>query len=115
MRKIIGVIALFVMSLAAFCQSTPKCEVATIIKVAAHQAAGETISDATSFDVSVRVGDVVYVVLYTPPMGELPPTYVTGRQLLVLVGKNTLTYNNMVGESLQVPIETQRSAAEPER
>ena len=52
------------------------------------------------------------VVLYTPPLGELPPKYAAGRELLVLVGKNTITYNDMLGRSLQVPIETQRPAAE---
>ena len=113
MLRLIGVVALCLMSFAAICQSTPKYQLATIIKVDARQAAGEVGSDATSYDVSVKVDDTIYVVLYTPPLGELPPKYVAGRELLVLVGNNTLTYNNMVGESLQVPIESQRSAAEP--
>jgi len=33
----------------------------------------------------------------------------------VLVGKNTITYNDMLGRSLQVPIESQRPAAEPKQ
>ena len=56
--------------------------------------------------------DTIYVVLYTPPLGELPPKYIEGREMLVLVGKNTITYNDMLGRSLQVPIETQKPAAE---
>ena len=32
-------------------------------------------SDPTSYDVSVKVGDTIYVVLYTQPLGELPPKY----------------------------------------
>ena len=113
MRRLIGVITLCLLSFPAFCQSTSKYQVATIIEVKAHQAAGDSTSDASGYDVSVKVGDTIYVVLYTPPLGELPPKYAAGRDLLVLVGKNTITYNDMLGRSLQVPIESQRPAAEP--
>jgi hypothetical protein len=41
----------------------------------------------TNYDVSVKVGDKLYVVLYTPRLGELPAKYATGREPLVLVGK----------------------------
>ena len=44
----------------------------------------------------------------TRTVGRTPPKYATGRELLVLVGKNTITYNDMLGRSLQVPIESQR-------
>jgi hypothetical protein len=33
----------------------------------------------------------------------------------VLVGKNTITYNDMLGRSLQVPIESHRPATQPKR
>ena len=110
MRKLIGVIALCLLSFPAFCQSTSKYQVATIIEVKAHQAAGDSASDATSYDVSAKVGDTIYVVLYTPPLGELPPKYAAGREMLVLVGKNTITYNDILGRSFEVPIESQRPA-----
>ena len=111
MRRLIGVIALCLLSFPAFCQSTSKYQVATIIEVKAHQAAGNGASDPTSYDVSVKVGDTIYVVLYTQPLGEIPAKYETGREMLVLVGKNTITYNDMLGRSLQVPIQSQRPAA----
>jgi hypothetical protein len=111
-RRLIGVIALCLLSFPALCQSTSKYQVATIIEAKAHRPAGDGASDATSYDVSVKVGDTIYVALYTPPLGELPPKYAEGRELLVLVGKNTITYNDMLGRSLQVPIQSQRSAAE---
>jgi len=110
-RRLIGVIALCLLSFPAFCQSTSKYQVATIIEVKAHQAAGNGASDPTSYDVSVKVGDTIYVVLYTQPLGEIPAKYETGREMLVLVGKNTITYNDMLGRSLQVPIQSQRPAA----
>ena len=112
MRKLIAVIALCLLSLPAFCQSTSKYQVATILEVKPHQAAGDGASDATSYDVSVKVGDIIYVVLYTTPLGDIAPKYVAGRNLLVLVGKDTITYNDMLGRSLQVSIQSQRPAAE---
>ncbi|MGA9641649.1 MAG: hypothetical protein WBQ72_09655 [Terriglobales bacterium] len=84
-----------------------------ITEVKPRQAPGDGTSDPTSYDVSVKVGDTIYVVLYTQPLGEIPAKYETGHELLVLVGKNTITYNDMLGRSLQVPIESQRPAADP--
>src|SRR5271165_3984085 len=112
MQRLIVVIALGLLTLAAFGESTSKYQVAMITEVKARQVAGDSASDATSYDVSVKVGDTIYVVLYTPPLGELPAKYATGHELLVLVGKNTITYNDILGRSLQVPIESQRSATE---
>jgi len=89
--------------------------VAIITEVKPRQAARDDASDLTSYDVSVKVGDTIYVVLYTQPLGELPAKYATGHELLVLVGKNTITYNDMLGRSLQVPIESQRSAVDPKQ
>jgi hypothetical protein len=93
----------------AFCQSTSKYQVGTITEVKVHQAAGA--SDAASYDVSVKVGDTIYVVLYTPALGEGTVKYAAGRDLLVLVGKNTITYNDILGRSFAVPIESQKPAA----
>jgi hypothetical protein len=111
-RRLIGVIALCLLSFPALSQSTSKYQVAIITEVKAREVAGDSASDTTSYDVSVKVGNTIYLVLYTPPLGELPPKYATGRELLVLVGKNTITYNDMLGRSLQVTIESQRPATE---
>jgi hypothetical protein len=95
----------------AFGQSTSKYQVGTITEVKVHQAAGSGVSDTASYDVSVKVGDTVYVVLYTPALGEETVKYAAGRDLLVLVGKNTITYNDILGRSFAVPIESQKLAA----
>ena len=110
MRRLIVVVTLCLLTLGAVGQSTSKYQVAIITEAKARQVAGDSESDTTSYDVSVKVGDTIYVVLYTPPLGELPPKYARGHELLVLVGKNTITYNDMLGRSLQVPIESQRPA-----
>ena len=113
MRKLIAVIGLCLLTFPALCQSTSKYQVAIINEVKPRQAAGDDGSDPVSYDVSVKVGDTIYVVLYTQPLGELPAKYARGHELLVLVGKNAITYNDMLGRSLQVPIESQRPATEP--
>ena len=100
-------------SLTATAQSTSKYQVGTITEVKLHQAAGGGASDAASYDVSVKVGDTIYVVLYTPALGEDTVKYAAGRDLLVLVGKNTITYNDIVGRSFAVPIESQKTCREP--
>ena len=95
----------------AFCQSASKYQVGTITEVKVHQTAGSGASDAASYDVSVKVGDTIYVVLYTPPLGEETVKYAAGRELLVLVGKRTIRYNDILGRSFEVSIESQKSAA----
>jgi hypothetical protein len=115
MRRLIAVIGLCLLTFPALCQSTSKYQVAIISEVKPRQAAGDDAFEPTSYDVSVKVGDTIYVVLYTQPLGELPAKYARGHQLLVLVGKNTISYNDMLGRSLQVPIESQRPAVEPKQ
>lgn len=112
MRKLTGAIALCLLSISAFCQSTLKYQVAQIIEVEVHRPPRDSSSNATSYDVSAKVGDTIYVVLYTPRLGELPPRYATGHELLVLVEKDAITYNDMLGRSFQVPIQSRRPAAD---
>jgi hypothetical protein len=111
-RKLIGIFALCLLTFPALCQSASKWQIATITDVKPHPAAGEDASDPITYDVSVKVGGTIYLVRYTTPAGELAPKYASGREMLVLVGKNTITYNDMLGRSLQVPIESQKPAAE---
>ena len=115
MRKLIGAIAVCLLTFQALCQTASKWQIATITEVRPHPAAGEDASDPLTYDVSVKVGGTIYLVLYTTPLGELPPKYAAGRDLLVFVGKNSITYNDILGQSLQVPIESQKPAAEPKQ
>jgi len=115
MLRLVGVFCICLTTFPVFCQSTSKYQVGTITEVKTHQTDASSTSDAVSYDVSVKVGDTIYVVLYTQPLGELPAKYARGHELLVQVGKNTITYNDMLGRSLQVPIESQRPAVEPKQ
>jgi hypothetical protein len=102
-------------TLPAFCQSTSKYQVGTLTEVKVHQTAGSGASDAVSYDVSVKVGDTIYVVLYTSPLGQETVKYAAGRELLVLVGKRTIRYNDILGQSFEVPIESQETVAKPKQ
>jgi hypothetical protein len=115
MLRLVGLFLICLTMFPAFGQSTSKYQVGTIIEVKAHQAAGSGASDVASYDVSVKVGDTIYVVLYTPPLGEITVKYAAGRDLLVLVGKNKITYNDILGQSYDVPIESQKPAAKPKQ
>jgi len=111
MLRLVGLFLIVFTIFPAIGQSTSKYQVGTITEVKVHQAAGTGVSDAASYDVSVKVGDTIYVVLYIPALGEETVKYAAGRDLLVLVGKNTITYNDLLGRSFAVPIESQKPAA----
>jgi len=115
MLKLVGLFLICLTVFPTFGQSTSKYQVGTITEVKAHQAAGSGASDVASYDVSVKVGDTIYVVLYTPPLGEITVKYAAGRDLLVLVGKNKITYNDILGQSHDVPIESQNTIAKPKQ
>ena len=82
--------------------SMSKYRVGTITAAQCHQAA-DANARITSCEVSVRVGNTAYGVLYLAPVGTDNVRYETGRELLV-VGEDTITYNDMLGNSFQVPI-----------
>jgi hypothetical protein len=115
MLRVILAIGICLVAFPAFCQSKSNYEVCTIIEVKPHQAAAHDGFDVASYDVSAKVGDTIYTVLYTPPLGESTPLYAAGRELLVAVGKNTITYNDILGRSFEVPIESQKPAVKPKQ
>ena len=115
MLKLVGLFLIFLTIAPAFGQSTSKYQVGTITEVKAHQTAGSGAPDVATYDVSVKAGDTIYVVLYTPPLGEIMVKYAAGRDLLVFVGKNKITYNDILGQSYDVPIESQQPAAKPKQ
>lgn len=112
MLKLIGVVCIYLATLPLFSQSVSNYQVGTITAVKPHQSASDNSGDAVSYDVSVRVGDTIYLVLYKPPVGASPIKYAAGRNLLVMVGEKTLHYNNIVGESLEVPIVSRKPATD---
>lgn len=108
MLKLICAICICLAILPLFGQTPTKYEVATIMDVKTRQDSG---SDVVRYDVSVKVGETVYLVLYTPPLGINTVRYAAGAQLLVRVNKKTITYNDLLGQPIEVPIDSQTPAA----
>lgn len=101
-----------VIALACFAQSpAPKWQVATLLAVNAHPPAAGEDSSLVRYDVTLKVGDTEYVVLYTPPDGTLRDVvqYRLGRDGLVLVGADTIKYNDLLGRTREVPILSRRT------
>ncbi len=105
MRKIVSVILLSIAVLPALCQSpTPKYQPGTITAVKTHEDTATGGPAVTRYDISVRVENTVYVILYTPPPGAYGAQYTQGMNLLVLVGDKTITFNDVAGRSREAPI-----------
>lgn len=81
-----------------------KYQPGTITAVTAHQSPGHHETDVTQYDVSVKVGNTTYVVLFTPPNGSTSVKYAADDEFLVLVGSKTLTFNSAATGKTAVPI-----------
>ena len=92
--------------------SISKYQVGTITATQCHQAA-DADAHVTSCEVSLRIGNTAYAVLYAPPVGTDYARYETGRELPVLVGEDTITYTDMLGNSFQVHILSRASVTQP--
>jgi hypothetical protein len=82
---------------------TPKSQVGTVTGARCHQAADADPS-LTRCEVCVRVGNTAYSALIAPPLGTDSVRYAAGRELLVVVGDDTITYKDKLGNSLQMAI-----------
>lgn len=106
MLKILNAILLCVVCFPAYCQTaSPKYQSGTIVAVAAHQSApGQNDRDVVRYEVSVKVNNTLYVVLYTPPSGYNGVEFSPGLGKLFLVGIDTLTFNSNLSGTTEVPI-----------
>ena len=107
MPKLFVGILIFFLPVLAFGQSSPASSTyqpATIIEVRPHQSPGASNSDDALYEVSAVVGRTVYVVLTPSPSPSGAIRYAVGREVLVHVGDNTITWNDILGQSHEVPI-----------
>ena len=106
MLKQLSLVLFCVSALLAFGQTpTPKYQRGTITAVKPHQnAANEPTSDVVRYDVSVKIGNIVYLVLYTPRNGANSVEYAAGIDMLFAVGENVLTFNSKLSGTTEAPI-----------
>ena len=111
MRALVTFILICLFTLPAVSQSTSKYQVGTIIAVEHFRDTADVSSEVKSYNVSVQVNDTVYVVRYEDPLGLSTVEHVAGRDILVLVGEETITYNDILGRSFEVPIVSRKPSA----
>lgn len=101
-------------SIPAVTQSpSPKYEAGTIMAVEPHRAGPNEPASVRRYDISVKVGSALYVVLYDQPPGTISPEYRVGLSLPVLVRGNTMTFNDRrLGRSRELPILSRRTIPE---
>src|ERR1700759_206503 len=82
----------------------------TIVEVKAHQPDSGTDTGKKEFDVSIKVGNKVYVVLYSPPGGQDFAEYGVGMNRTVFVEGDTMKLNDLLGRTRTLPIESVKDA-----
>ena len=122
MLRLVSILCILLAGVPALCQSAPKYQVGNITEVRPHQSAKLgayddrycTVRTASSgYDLSVKVRDTIYTVLYMPALGEETVKYIAGRDLVVLVGETTIRYTDILGQSHELRIESRKPAGNP--
>jgi len=84
---------------------------ASVVAVKPHANDG----DMLRYDVTLRLGKMEYVVLYTPPSGAKRAEYGVGQDLLCRVGAKSIGVRDMLGRYSEWPILSSRTVAEEVR
>jgi hypothetical protein len=76
----------------------------TVVDIKVHQPEPGTDSEKKQFDVSIKVGNKIYVVLYSPPGGQDFAEYGVGMDRTVFVEGDTMKLNDLLGRTRILPI-----------
>jgi hypothetical protein len=112
LKTICAICICMVATFTAFGQGASKYQVGTITDVKIHQPAADGSDEIVRYDVSIKVGATAYQVLYAPPLGMNNVKYAAGRDLLVLIDKDTMTYNDLLGQSFTFPIVSRKPVSD---
>ena len=105
MHRFIPVLLMCLAIAPAICQtSSEKYEPGTILAVERHpDDSSQSSSKPVQYDVSVKIGEIVYVVLYTPRSGSNTVEYSPGIEKLFSVRSDSLRYPEH-GGNVDLPI-----------
>src|ERR1041385_7602893 len=73
-----------------------KYQIGNIMAAQVHEATSGEDPKILRYDVTLDIGSVEYVVLYTPPHGQKTVEYHLGRDSLFLVQKDTIVFHSML-------------------
>ncbi len=76
----------------------------TIVDIKAHEPGPGTDIGKKEFDVSIKVGNKIYVVLYSPPGGQDFAEYGVGMDRTVFVEGDTMKLNDLLGRTRVLPV-----------
>lgn len=98
-------------TLPSFCQApSPNPQVATITAVTLDPKNAENGDPPMAqYDLSLKVGDTVYLVLFTPASGSTAVKYSVGMNVVVQVGSESIKFTKL-GQTHEVPILRRESA-----
>ena len=85
----------------------------TVIQVKSHQVSGDN-GVGKQYDVTVQVGKKIYVASHTQKDGEPDLEYYVGMARMVLIDGDTLTFNDLLGQSHSMRISSSRDAPDPQ-
>jgi len=86
----------------------------TVLEVKAHHGETDGDSEANKYDISVKVGKKIYVVLYMQGKDRAEPEYYVGMATTVLIEGDTLKFNDLQGRTHSVRILSSKDAPGPE-
>lgn len=112
MQRLVIVVLMCAAAVCAPGQTSSKYQPGTIMVVTPQPNSDSSSSSVKTYDISLKVGNTMYVVLYTPPPGTVGIQYSAGQELLVSVGSKDITYNDMLGNSHKLPILSRKTVPE---
>jgi hypothetical protein len=74
-----------------------------------YTAAVNNYTSVARYEVSVRIVNIDYVVLYTPASAGSVVEYKSGMGIPVLVGSDTLVFRDLLGNRLEAPIVSRKT------
>ena len=105
-KILLGILLLFcpALTFAQASATSSRYQPAIMARVQPHPSGDFPAPGEAVYEVSVKVNGITYVVLTKSPFGDSAILYAVGRELLVHVGENTITWNDILGRSHEVPI-----------
>src|SRR4051812_10684699 len=101
--KVVAIVTFaFLMVVNCYPQHKPTYTPGTVMKVKARQSSDPNA--AKQYDLSVKVGQTLYTVLYTAPSGSNGVEYSAGMDRNVIVEGDTMTFSDLRANNITMPI-----------
>jgi hypothetical protein len=110
MRRALTVAAICLVGICSFAQSDT-WTVGTIVDVKLRPGMKSVDVSSSEYDISIKVGDTIYIVLYTTPKSRTGLPYRAGHEVPIRVGSTMLTFLDVRGGMKEVPILSSRKVS----